>query len=63
MTVMKPLLLMAVQAQLVPLAVMTMLLVPPVLPKLALVTEGVTLQATAASVTVKVCPATVIEPV
>ena len=46
MLLMKLLLLTAVQVQLVPLAVMTMLLEPPAALKLAVVEVGATLQAT-----------------
>ena len=62
-TLMKLLLLAAVHVQLVPLAEMTMLLEPPAAVKLALVVSGETMHPVAACVTVKVCPATVIEPV
>ncbi len=58
------LLLAVVHVQLVTtLAEMTMLLEPPAAAKLALVVSGETMQPAAACVTVKVCPATVIEPV
>ena len=62
-TLIKPLLLTAVQAQLVPLAVMMMLLEPPPALKLALVETRETLHAAAPCVMVSVCPVTVMEPV
>ena len=63
MIVIKSLLLLAVQAQLVPLADTTTLLEPPLASKCALVVTRETVHEAAAWLMVKVCPATVIVPV